>query len=210
MGLSSALSYEMRRRRLWERVRVTMFAWMKESSSLVFGKYRKPTPSVDIEGTPMISPSEDSSSKDDPSGVRQEIVSPEWCFTSTMTVTLLTLFAGSEILPQETSGVEFYYVVKGEGIHVDGEGNEEELELGSCLVVDPLSVRGFKATGRTDLVLLRATDTQDGQDTARRKKSSLSTAVAILRVGLNKVEDMVATYGTPRHQEEKKDDFENA
>ena len=66
------------------------------------------------------------------------------------------------------------------------------------------SIRGFKATGITDLVLLRATDSQssssvDGHDAARREVGSVSTSVALLNAGLNKVEALVSSYArSPR------------
>lgn len=75
-----------------------------------------------------------------PCGIRREVVSPDWCFTSTMTVTILTLYAGSELVPQSSVGVEFYYVVKGEGVYIRGDGDVEEamkLTTDTCLVVDP-------------------------------------------------------------------------
>jgi mannose-6-phosphate isomerase-like protein (cupin superfamily) len=140
MGLSSALSYEARRRRIWERVHVVVFSWLQQSSALVLGKYRKPTPSDIVEGTPMTDPSDENDSKSAPCGVRREVVSPDWCFTSTMSVTILTLHAGSELVPQTSVGVEFYYVLKGEGVYIRGEGSDKEvmkLTPDSCLVVDP-------------------------------------------------------------------------
>lgn len=136
MGLSSVLSYEIRRRRLWERVRMTIFAWLQESSVLLLAKYRKPTSSDNVEGTFMISPEEGSS----PCGIRREVVSPEWCYTSTMNVTILTLYSGSELLAQASPGVEFYYVMRGEGVYQKRQRDEEEilrLSAGTCFVVDP-------------------------------------------------------------------------
>jgi mannose-6-phosphate isomerase-like protein (cupin superfamily) len=142
MGLSSALSYEARRRRIWERVRVTLFSWLQESSALVLGKYRKPTPSDSVEGTPITDgPSggeHDGTSA--PCGIRREVVSPDWCFTSTMSVTILTLHAGSELVPQKSVGVEFYFILKGEGLYIRGEGDDVDtvkLTTDNCLVVDP-------------------------------------------------------------------------
>lgn len=132
-----------------------------------------------------------------PCGIRREVVSPDWCFTSTMTVTILTLYAGSELVPQSSVGVEFYYVVKGEGVYIRGDGDVEEamkLTTDTCLVVDPFCVRGFKATGIVDLVLLRATDSVEGQDAARREQGSISTTVALLNTGLKKVEALVSSY----------------
>ena len=148
MCLSSALSYEARRRRLWERVRLTLFSWVQESSTLVFGKYRQPTSIDAIQGDEMTGTSSISSTT---CGIRKEIVSPEWCLTSTMNVTILALYSGSELIPQPSPGVEFYYVIKGDGVYLNGE-TEETMVLGPgvCFVVDPGSVRGFQVSGRAE------------------------------------------------------------
>ena len=57
-----------------------------------------------------------------------------------MTVTILTLYAGSELVSQPSVGVEFYYVLKGEGICTKGLGENLEtmkLTTDNCMVVDP-------------------------------------------------------------------------
>jgi hypothetical protein len=69
------------------------------------------------------------------------------------------------------------------------------------------SLRGFQAKGRSDLVLLRATDAPvaEGQDVTRLEASSLSSTAAILSAGLSKMETMVKGYAS--RQEEKKEEM---
>ncbi len=188
---------------MWERVRVKLFSFVQESSALVLGKYRKPTSIQGIEGTEIISPSSESSF---PCGIRQEVVSPEWCFTSTMSVTIVTLYSGSQMVPQLSPAVEFYYVIQGEGIYVRGEEDEVmKLSTGLCFVVDPFCLRGFTAHGRTDLVLLRASDATtlaDEQYVTRRVDNPVSTTIAVLNAGLHKVEALVSNYGATPSQDE--------
>ena len=195
MCVSSALSYEARRRRLWERAHLTLLSWVQESSTTIFGKYRQPTSIDAIQGDEMTGTSSISSTT---CGIRKEIVSPEWCFTSTMNVTILTLYSGSELIPQPSPGVEFYYVIKGDGIYLDGK-SEKPIILGPglCFVVDPSSVRGFQVTGRADLILLRASDTPttNEHDATRREEGSSTTPVDVLHAGLQKVEELVLKYG---------------
>jgi hypothetical protein len=66
-----------------------------------------------------------------------------------------------------------------------------------------ISERGFTARGRGDLVLLRATDTPSGggHDVARLQASSLSSTMAVVSAGLNKVETMIRSYSKKKKQE---------
>ena len=69
-------------------------------------------------------------------------------------------------------------------------------------MVDPFCTRGFKATGRGDLVLLRTTDginAANEQNTVRELSDPIAAASDMLTVGLQKVEALVASYyNTPR------------
>lgn len=143
-------------------------------------------------------------------GIRREVVSPEWCFTSTMSVSILTLYAGSQMVPHPSPGVEFYYVIEGEGFYATGEKEEAmKLSIGSCVVVDPSCFRGFRANTQTDLVLLRASDATvaHGQDVTLRDETSRSRTLAILNAGLHKVEALVCKYSAVQPTEESMDNM---
>ena len=72
------------------------------------------------------------------------------------------------------------------------------------------SERGFKAQGRNDLVLLRATDTPlgDGHDVTQLQASSLSSTMAVVKAGLGKVEEMILAYSSKK--EENKETYNSA
>lgn len=150
MCLTSAVSYEARKRRLWERLRLSFLSFWSESMDKGMkrlDKYRKPTLMDTIDKTAVSGTMPKSNSKPQqqtemealpPSAIRQEAVSPNWCATSGMRVTIITLFPGSEIVPQPSLGVEFYYVVKGKGEYLkEGIDAAFSMAAGSCLVVDP-------------------------------------------------------------------------
>jgi mannose-6-phosphate isomerase-like protein (cupin superfamily) len=142
MGLSSMANYEMRRRRLWERLRVAFFSWLYDSEDddeqeKLAEKFRKPVDIEDIEGTPMKSSTISTDNEtDEACGIRRELVSPDWAHTSKLGVTVLTLFSGAELVAKKAEGVEFYYVIQGGGLYFKGE-DAIKITSGTCFVVDP-------------------------------------------------------------------------
>eukprot|EP00934_Nitzschia_sp_Nitz4_P006485 Nitzschia sp. Nitz4//scaffold102_size76354//15589//16511//NITZ4_005627-RA/size76354-snap-gene-0.133-mRNA-1//-1//CDS//3329532234//6475//frame0 len=195
-GLSSIISNEIRRHRVLERARVWFRSlWWTDSVSTgdsVWDKYRLPTPSKSIEGRAVFG----KDSLDRPCAVRRLVVSPDWCPTSSMHVMLWTLFPGTEVPSQPAPGVEFYYVMEGQGMYLT-EAEEFSLYPGVCFVVDPKSLRGFQATGREDLVLLRATDRASMvEDNVTRSGGPTFSTSGMLQAGLEKVEAMVKRYSS--------------
>lgn len=151
MGLSSAIRHKIKHLRFWERARVLLMSWRNDSAALL-EQHRRPIAQDKVQSEDMITDAEDGGPR--VCGTRRELCHPDWCHTSTMTVTILTLYSGSELVSQSTTRTEFYYVIKGEGLYVKGDAaaNPSELSLtlspGDCFVVDPFCTRGFKATGR--------------------------------------------------------------
>jgi mannose-6-phosphate isomerase-like protein (cupin superfamily) len=180
-------------------------SWRNDSAALL-EQHRRPIAQDKVQSEDMITDAEDGGPR--VCGTRRELCHPDWCYTSTMTVTILTLYSGSELVSQSTTRTEFYYVIKGEGLYVKGDAaaNPSELSLtlspGDCFVVDPFCTRGFKATGRGDLVLLRTTDginAANEQNTVRELSDPIAAASDMLTVGLQKVEALVASYyNTPK------------
>lgn len=50
---------------------------------------------------------------------------------------VLTLPPGTELLSKDAEGVEFYYVMKGDGIYVDQNGEEHQISADYGFIVDP-------------------------------------------------------------------------
>jgi mannose-6-phosphate isomerase-like protein (cupin superfamily) len=131
MGLSSALNYEVRRRRLVERVRLGFFSWLYDNEEeTLASKFRKPVNVMDLEGT-LLSGTENSN------GVRTELLTPDWALTSNLNVTVLTLPSGTELMAKKARGLEFYYVIKGEGVYSLSEKETITMTSGTAFIVDP-------------------------------------------------------------------------
>eukprot|EP00339_Tiarina_fusa_P020406 CAMPEP_0117080272 /NCGR_PEP_ID=MMETSP0472-20121206/56642_1 /TAXON_ID=693140 ORGANISM="Tiarina fusus, Strain LIS" /NCGR_SAMPLE_ID=MMETSP0472 /ASSEMBLY_ACC=CAM_ASM_000603 /LENGTH=191 /DNA_ID=CAMNT_0004807855 /DNA_START=180 /DNA_END=752 /DNA_ORIENTATION=- len=137
MGLSTLLSYELRRRRVLERIRVAFFSWLNDSDEEKWtDKYRKPVKVMELEGEKLVQSSVDDESAS--AGFRCGI----------------DFDAGNRTLPKTVESVEFYYVVNGDGYYVSGE-DKQRISTGSAFIVDPGRERGFSVRGRVELVLLR-------------------------------------------------------
>jgi mannose-6-phosphate isomerase-like protein (cupin superfamily) len=95
-------------------------------------RYRKPIKILELKGEKIIQPT----GEDGSAGFRCELLSPDWALTSKFSVAVLTLAAGAELLAKKTACVEFYYVIKGDGILAAGE-NKERISSGSAFIVDP-------------------------------------------------------------------------
>ena len=136
------------------------------------------------------------------------IVSPETALTSSLNVSLLTLSPGREIPSTVSTGVEFYYVIDGEGsFSQQGVLETAKLHRGDCFVVLPgrfrwISNNNDNSNKNTqDLVLLRASDCGIDynrsqrldvirMDPAYKKKNTMDR----LRDGLQSVQDFAQEY----------------
>ena len=238
VGLSLVASYELKRTRLWQRVRLKLLSWLyddfssvawtdgglgdsdntdDEGDDIVGGsssrnvdttsdtrlvdKFRKPIMLETITGTRIPGPDDDADghmSGGGGCGSHVDLVSTDWTLTYGMSVDLLTIAPGSEIVPNQSKGVEFYYVVKGDGDLVvlrdsDSSSNsknntinnsdnnnrkkkKESIRQGMGFIVDPDTIRGFqaRAEGKKNLVLLRATDSVTDTSSGSGKSQSES------------------------------------
>jgi mannose-6-phosphate isomerase-like protein (cupin superfamily) len=198
------LSRELYRRRIVDKMRLALYAWLydDEADSTEVDeeeerstKFREPVQMDTLEGLPM-----PGSERDDVSGILKEMVSPEWALTSNLHIALITLPFGSELVPAKSGGVEFYYVISGEGTYTRGDTvdkyneNTVTITTGSGFLVDPEVLRGFAAKGKGQVVLLRATDAavMEGYDVLAGQSNSSSRA--LLGAGLGKIEEMYKKY----------------
>jgi mannose-6-phosphate isomerase-like protein (cupin superfamily) len=147
MNMSWMIAYEIKRRRLWETVRLKLLSWLYDGSTSFKGtssggddaemprlvdKYRTPTLLSDLKGTPI--PRKNSS--DDFCGTHLEYLSPDWTLASGFYVDVLTLPSGSELVPSKATGVEFYFVIKGNGTY-SRNGETFTISSGYCFISDP-------------------------------------------------------------------------
>jgi mannose-6-phosphate isomerase-like protein (cupin superfamily) len=141
MGISLLIATQLRKHRLPERLRIAFLSWLEEDESdenAETKKLRKPTKVIEVAGTSLGSSSGGSSTEgEDDTGVRRVLLSPNSALTSTLHVVLLTIPAGTEIVPQTAGGVEFYYVIQGDGVYSHGENNAIVFTKGDGFVVDP-------------------------------------------------------------------------
>jgi mannose-6-phosphate isomerase-like protein (cupin superfamily) len=148
VGISWSLSYEFRRRRLWQHVRLKVLSWLYDSSpSRIDGevdgaepqrprrlveKFRIPVKISDLDGNPI--PLSDADNEF--CGTHLELLSPDWALTSSLHVDVVTLPPSAELVPNETEGVEFYYVLKGDGSYILNE-QVYGISVGMGFIVDP-------------------------------------------------------------------------
>lgn len=197
------LSHTLYRTRVTDKLRLALFAWLYDTPADKpngpQSQYRDPTALQELDGTPM-----PGSEKEDNAGILKELLSPDWALTPNLHVALLTLPFGSELNPTTATGVEFYYVIEGDGTYtqtIDGKpAKAKRISSGNGFVVDPGTVRGFAANGRGQLVLLRATDTPivEGYDV---EVNTISSPNAIVTAAKGKIEELVKKYSN-------KEDFE--
>jgi mannose-6-phosphate isomerase-like protein (cupin superfamily) len=150
ISLSWLTSYEIKRRRLWQRVRLKFLSWLYDSDFIMIGgekrggkppllqKFRKPCQISQLNGTRSLrkSESEDNNS-DGVHGTHLELVSPDWALSSHLYCDVVTLPPGTELVSKNAEGVEFYYVMKGDGIYVDQNGEKHEISAEDGFIVDP-------------------------------------------------------------------------
>ena len=147
VSLSWLTSYEVKRRRLWQRVRLKLLSWLHRSNvdrdsdkgeiTQLLQKFRKPCRLTELPGTPIPRKTESDKSSDGMHGSHLEVVSPDWAMSSNLYCDVLTLPPGTELVSRDAEGVEFYYVVKGDGIYVDGNGEEHQISTEYGFIVDP-------------------------------------------------------------------------
>jgi mannose-6-phosphate isomerase-like protein (cupin superfamily) len=148
LGMSWMISYEVKRRRLWEKARLKFLSWLhdgtraninggeaglqKEQTPRLVDKFRKPTLLVDLQGTPI--PRTDSD--DAFCGTLTNFLSPDWTLASGLFVDILTLPTGSELVPSKAHGTEFYFVIKGNGKY-NRNGETFTISPGYGVINDP-------------------------------------------------------------------------
>jgi mannose-6-phosphate isomerase-like protein (cupin superfamily) len=163
MSISWLVSYEIKRRRLWDHARLKFLSWLDifiysdyynttngdevqvPQRIPLIEKYRKPVFISELKGTPI--PRSRSYSDygdddnhvdndDDVCGAILQLVSPDWALSSNLYCDILTIPPKTELIPKKTDGVEFYYVVKGEGIY-NRNGEKYQISTGFGFIVDP-------------------------------------------------------------------------
>lgn len=142
MSMTWIVSYETKRLRLWEHVRLKFLSWLyddntaletKTTSSLsssprLVDKFREPTLLTDLKDAPI--------SRDGALCATLEFLSPDWTLSSGMRVDVLNLPSGTEFVPSASTKVEFYYVVKGNGQY-SRNGETYWIRPGHGFLVDP-------------------------------------------------------------------------
>ncbi|KAL3945584.1 MAG: hypothetical protein SGBAC_000324 [Bacillariaceae sp.] len=189
--------------RVADKMRLAFYSWLydtpKDKPESPENQYRDPTPLQELDGTPM-----PGSEKEENAGILKELLSPDWALTPNLHIAMLTLPFGSELNPTSAAGVEFYYVIEGDGTYtqtIDGKPSKaKRISSGNGFIVDPGTVRGFAANGRGQLVLLRATDSSiiEGYDV---ETNPISSNKAIVTAGMGKIEGLIKKYS-------QKEDFE--
>lgn len=197
------LSHTLYRTRVADKLRLALYAWLYDTPAdkpdSPQNKYREPTALQELDGTPM-----PGSEKEENAGILKELLSPDWALTPNLHVALITLPFGAELTATSAAGVEFYYVIEGDGTYtqtIEGKPSKaKKISSGNGFVVDPGTVRGFAANGRGQLVLLRATDSSiiEGYDV---ETNTISSTKSIVTAGMGKIEEMIKKYTN-------KEDFE--
>ena len=141
-------SYEIKRRRLWQRARLKFLSLLCDIESILIGseqkektknlnKFRKPCRILHLEGTPIPRKSKSDNNCDNIRGSHLELVSPDWVPSSNFYCDIVKLPPETELVPNDAEGVEFYYVLKGEGIYVDRIGEKHQISAEDGFIVDP-------------------------------------------------------------------------
>jgi mannose-6-phosphate isomerase-like protein (cupin superfamily) len=103
-------------------------------------KFRTPCQISQLDGTKILRKSESNdhndSSDDEIHGTHLELVSPDWALSSNLYCDVVTLPPGTELVSKNAEGVEFYYVMKGDGIYVDQHGEKHEITADDGFIVD--------------------------------------------------------------------------
>lgn len=132
--MSVLISGEMRRKRIPERLRLTLYSWLyddeNDKESPLTKRLRKPTKVTDVEGKPL------GAEGNETDGVRRELLSPATALTSNLYVVVLTIPSGKELMAQKAQDVEFYYVIHGIGAFASGDSSSD-ISKGDVFVVDP-------------------------------------------------------------------------
>lgn len=149
VGISWSLSYEFRRRRLWQHLRLKVLSWLYDSSGSttsngseesnddepprrLVDKFRTPVRISDLVGNPI--PRMDADNEF--CGTHLELLSPDWALSPNLHVDVVTLPTSAELVPNKTHGVEFYYVLKGDGSYIRN-GEVHRISVGMGFIVDP-------------------------------------------------------------------------
>lgn len=147
VSLSWLASYEINRRRLWQRVRLQFLSWLyrttkggdKDDGEMtpLVEKFRTPCKLTELNGIPIPRKSESDSDSEAVHGSHLELVSPDWTLSSNLYCDIVTLPPGTELVSKDAEGVEFYYVIKGSGTYVDKDGEKHQISAEYGFIVDP-------------------------------------------------------------------------
>ena len=162
MSISWLVSYEIKRRRLWDHARLKFLSCLENCTTTsdyynttngdekvpqrmpLIQKFRKPVSISELKGTPIprsksysdYGDDNDDDNYDDVRGAILQLVSPEWALSSNLYCDILTIPPKTELIPKKTDAVEFYYVIKGEGTY-NRNGEKYQISTGFGFIVDP-------------------------------------------------------------------------
>ena len=135
MTLMALTNSEMKRRRTTDKIRLSFYSWLFENdkeSNTGIQRLRIPTKVLELEGR-LIGKEKN---EDEADGVCRELVDPSTALTSNMNVVVLSIPSKQELSEIKSCGVEFYYVIQGDGkLYRDGEALD--VGKGDGFVVDP-------------------------------------------------------------------------
>jgi mannose-6-phosphate isomerase-like protein (cupin superfamily) len=114
-----------------------MIVGQQKGGTPLLQKFRTPCRLSEIDGTQIPRKSDSDNDGDEIHGKHLELVSPDWAMSSNLYCDVVTLPPGTELVPKNAEGVEFYYVVRGQGIYVDQKGEKHEISADYGFIVDP-------------------------------------------------------------------------
>jgi len=167
IGIGYFLAHEIRRNRLFERLRVGWF-WLNQDEVQL--------PSKDLMNLAYI----------------RTMVTPKNSRTADMHVSLLTLGPKTEMTTAKAHGVEFYYILQGTCTLSVQEQDDIQLNKGEFIVLDPWVIRSIANRGYNEVLVLRTTDggshyDKEGYDKVNADTISTSTSAAVVSYGLKQL-----------------------
>jgi mannose-6-phosphate isomerase-like protein (cupin superfamily) len=197
MTLMAITNTEMRRRRTSDKLRLSLYTWLfdnEKDTNTGTKRLRLPTKILGLEGRVISTVNEDEAD-----GVCREIVNPSTALTPNLNVVVLTIPPKQELIERKSAGVEFYYVIQGDG-KLYRTGEALDVGKGDGFVVDPQIERSISNRGYTPLTLLRVADCAGSidqeYDMTQLDPKQQSVAMNLLSSGLTKVGGMVKDYST--------------
>ncbi len=132
---------------MWQHIRLKVLSWLydgggsntkggvengEDPPQRLDEKFRTPVRISDLQGNPI--PMLDADGEF--CGTHVELLSPDWALSANLHVDVVTLPSSAELVPSKTEGVEFYYVLKGDGSYVRN-GDVHRISAGMGFIVDP-------------------------------------------------------------------------